>query len=255
MRINIVSDVHYRVDGLAAAGRDCDAFICLGDLILFLDYDDPRHGIFADTFGEDNARRYIDLRYRRRFDEARAFSRELWEAIGAEPWAVISEQVAKQYSELFDQMPAGFLTYGNVDVPALWQDHARPDHTVVDGEAVMIGGARFGFLGGGLQTPMRTPFEISDEEYAAKVAALGTVDVVCSHIPPAVPETTYDVVARRMERGSEVLLEYIRDVQPRYVFHGHVHQPLAPRVSIGRTQVINVGHFRSTGRPYTLTMV
>lgn len=57
MRINVVSDVHYRTDGLAAAGADCDLFICLGDLVLFLDYDDPDHGIFADTFGADNARR------------------------------------------------------------------------------------------------------------------------------------------------------------------------------------------------------
>jgi hypothetical protein len=31
-----------------------------------------------------------------------------------------------------------------------------------------------------------------------------------------------------------------------------VHQPLVPRVSLGRTQVINVGHFRGSGRPYVL---
>lgn len=254
MRINVVSDVHYRTEGLAAAGADCDLFICLGDLVLFLDYDDPDHGIFADTFGADNARRYIRLRYDLRFDEARAFSRELWEAVGADPWTVISQRVNAQYAALFAAMPGGLLTYGNVDVPALWADHLRPDHTVLDGQTVTVAGLRFGFVGGGLRTPMRTPFEISDEEYAAKVDRLGPVDVLCTHIPPDVPDATYDVVARRMERGSRRLREYIRDVRPRYVLHGHVHQPQFSRISLGGTQVINVGHFRSRRRPFTLTI-
>ena len=74
MKLHIVSDVHYRTTGLAAAGQDCDLFVCLGDLVLFLDYDDPVHGIFAETFGTDNARRYIRLRYQLRFDEARSFT-------------------------------------------------------------------------------------------------------------------------------------------------------------------------------------
>ena len=43
---------------------------------------------------------------------------------------------------------------------------------------------RVGFVGGGLVSPNRTPYEVSDEAYAAKVAALGEVDVLCTHIPP-----------------------------------------------------------------------
>ena len=99
---------------------------------------------------------------------------------------------------------------------------------------------------------MRTPYEISDEEFAAKVAAVGEVDVLCSHIPPALPELTYDVVARRFERGSEALLDAIRTTQPRYALFGHVHQPLQRRSRIGRTECVNVGHFRGTGRPWVL---
>lgn len=49
---------------------------------------------------------------------------------------------------------------------------------------------------------MRTPYEISDEEYAAKIEAVGEVDVLCTHIPPEVPELVYDTVARRFERGA-----------------------------------------------------
>ena len=252
MQINVISDVHFRTDGLSAADRDADLFVCLGDLILFLDYDDPSEGIFANLFGATNSARYIELRRQFRFDEARSLSRELFEAIGADPWKSISEQVASQYSQLFAAMPGGLMTYGNVDLPALWPDYVRPDHKVVDGETVEIDGLRIGFVGGGLQTPYRTPFEISDEDFQQKVDRLGEVDVLFAHIPPAVPEICYDVVARRLERGSRALLRFIEEVQPKYALHGHVHQPLANRTTIGRTQVINVGHFRSLGQPYRL---
>jgi Icc-related predicted phosphoesterase len=55
-----------------------------------------------------------------------------------------------------------------------------------------------------------------------------------------------------MERGSEALLDAIAATQPRYVLFGHVHQPLASRIIIGRTECVNVGHFRATGTPYVL---
>ena len=134
----------------------------------------------------------------------------------------------------------------------MWPEYVRSDQQVLDGETVEIDGLRVGFVGGGLQTPYRTPFEISDEDFQRKVDQLGEVDVLCTHIPPAVPEICYDVVARRLERGSTALLRYIEEVQPRYAVHGHVHQPLASRTTIGRTEVINVGHFRSLGQPYRL---
>jgi Icc-related predicted phosphoesterase len=100
---------------------------------------------------------------------------------------------------------------------------------------------------------MRTPYEISDEDYAAKVAAIGAVDVLCCHIPPDIPELLYDVEARRMERGSSAVLDAVRDTQPDVVLFGHVHHPLAQRTRIGRTECVNVGHFRGTGTPYALT--
>ena len=67
------------------------------------------------------------------------------------------------------------------------------------------------------------------------------------------PELLYDTVARRFERGSEAVLRAIRETQPHYVLFGHVHQPLARRVRIGRTECINVGHFRASGMPYVLS--
>jgi Icc-related predicted phosphoesterase len=255
MRVHVVSDVHGRADALAKAGDGADALICLGDLLLFIDYDDHSQGIFPSLFGAENASRFIGLRTEGRFDEARELSAGLWAGMGGDPREHIERAVRAQYAELFAAMPApAYLTYGNVDVPRLWAEHLRDGHRVLDGETAEIGGLVFGFVGGGLRTRYRTPNEIDEEEYAAKVEALGPVDVLCSHIPPAVPELLYDVVARRFERGSEALLEAIRRTQPRYALFGHVHQPLHGRTRIGRTECVNVGHFRGRGTPYALDL-
>ncbi|GGO73053.1 metallophosphoesterase family protein [Nonomuraea cavernae] len=253
MRVHVVSDVHGSAEALARAGDGADALVCLGDLILFIDYDDHAQGIFADLFGAERAAEFIGLRTAKRFDEARAMSARLWASLDGDPREHIERNVRAQYARLFAAMPEpAYLTYGNVDIPRLWGDYLRDGHQVFDGQSVEIGGLRFGFVGGGLKTEYRTPYEISDEEYAAKVEAVGEVDVLCCHIPPAVPELLYDVVARRLERGSEATLEAIRRTQPRYALFGHVHQPLVQRTRIGRTECVNVGHFRGRGVPYVL---
>ncbi|MEO3763530.1 metallophosphoesterase [Streptomyces sp. B8F3] len=251
MRVHVVSDVHGNSADLARAGDGADALVCLGDLILFIDYADHSRGIFPDLFGVANTTRSVELRTARRFDEHREFVRSLW--AGVDRRGEIETAVRKQYAELFAAFPTPtYATYGNVDIPRLWPEFAREGTTVLDGQRVEIGGLVFGFVGGGLQTPMRTPYEIDDETYAAKVAALGDVDVLCSHIPPLVPDLCYDTVARRFERGSEALLEAVHRVRPRYALFGHVHQPLARRMRIGATECVNVGHFASRGKPWVL---
>jgi Icc-related predicted phosphoesterase len=252
VRVHVVSDVHGRVDGLARAGDGADALVCLGDLLLFIDYADHHAGVLGELFGPAAVSRYIELRTARRFDEAREFMRSLWARVDDRD-AAVTAAVREQYATLFAAFPdPTYLTYGNVDVPTAWPEFARDGVHVLDGQVAELDGWRFGFVGGGLPSPMRTPFEVPEEEYAAKVAAVGEVDVLCSHIPPAVPELLYDVVARRFERGSTALLEAIRSTQPRYALFGHVHQPLQRRIRIGRTECVNVGHFRGTGRPWVL---
>ncbi len=203
MRINVVSDVHGSADALAKAGEGADALICLGDLVLFIDYADTSQGIFPDLFGRDRAVEYVRLRTEKRFDEARALSATLWGELGGDPREHIEKAVRSQYADLFAAMPVpSYLTFGNVDVPSLWPEYVREGQTVLDGQTAEIGGLTFGFVGGGLQTPYRTPYEITDDAYAAKVAALGSVDVLCTHIPPAVPDLLYDVVARALRAGE-----------------------------------------------------
>ena len=253
MRVHVVSDVHGRADALRSAGDGADALICLGDLLLFVDYADHRRGIFPDLFGEDAARQFITLRTAQRFDEARSMSAKLWAGLDGDPRAHVEAAASRQYAELFGALPSpSYLTYGNVDIPQMWASHLRPGQRILDGERTEIGGLSFGFIGGGLRTVYRTPNELADDIFAAKVEAVGKVDVLCAHIPPDVPELLFDTVAQRMERGSQALLEAVKTTQPRYMLFGHVHQPLASRVRIGRTECINVGHFRATGTPYAL---
>ncbi len=252
MRVHVVSDVHGNSRDLARAGDGADALVCLGDLVLFLDYADHSRGIFPDLFGVENAHRIVELRTARRFEEARTLSARLWE--GVDRRAATEEAVRRQYAELFAAFPTPtYATYGNVDVPPLWAEYAAAGTTVLDGQTTDIGGLRFGFVGGGLPSPMRTPYEVDEETYATKIAALGEVDVLCSHIPPDVPDLCYDTVARRFERGSAALLEAVRTLRPRYHLFGHVHQPLARRMRIGVTECVNVGHFNATGTPWPLT--
>ena len=257
MRIHVVSDVHGSTAALARAADGADALVCLGDLVLYLDYADSSQGIFADLFGAENTARFIELRTEGRFAEAREWTAGLWEQVmareGRDRRSLMDARVHAQYAEMFAAMPVpSYLTYGNVDIPSFWPDHLRPGQTVLDGEVVEIGGLRFGFVGGGLISPMNTPYELDPETFAGKVASLGEVDVLCAHIPPSVPELCYDVVARRFEYGSEAILEHVRETQPRMVLFGHVHQPLARRARIGRTECVNVGHFRGSGRPFSL---
>ncbi len=163
--------------------------------------------------------------------------------------------MAKQYAALFAALPEpAYLTYGNVDVPRMWEQYLKPGHCVLDGGTVEIGGWTFGFVGGGLRSVYRTPYEMSEEEFRAKIEAVGEVDVLCTHIPPAVPELLYDTVSRRLEKGSVALLDAIKATRPRYSIFGHVHQPLARRTRIGVTECLNVGHFRAAGAPFVLQL-
>ena len=254
MRLHLVSDVHGAVEPLRTAGAQADALICLGDLLCFIDYYDHNAGVFGSLFGPDAVVRLVELRTAGRFGEAREWSRSLWAGL-PDARAAMDDAIEQQYADLFAAMPTPtYATYGNVDIPDRWTEHAHEGVQILDGDVVEIGGLRFGFVGGGLQTPMRTPYELSDSDYARKVAALGPVDVLCAHIPPAIPLLTYDVISRRHERGSTALYEAILEHQPTLMFFGHVHQPLAARTRIGRTECVNVGHFARTRTPYVLDL-
>jgi Icc-related predicted phosphoesterase len=217
MRIKLVSDIHGAADALAREAAGADALLVCGDLVNLIDYR-TMEGIAADVFGPEATRDFVRHRTAGRFEEA--------------------GQVLRSASE------------GREDqVPDQFQDLLRPGVRHLDGETVELDGLRVGFVGGGLPRGSRPHLsEITHEAFAAKVAALGPVDVVCSHMPPAVDDLRFDVVAGRPEPGSQALLDYVEEHQPEYLYFGHVHQPRRARLRIGRTWLVNLGYFRATGR-------
>ncbi|SDK40495.1 Predicted phosphoesterase [Actinopolyspora mzabensis] len=260
MRVHVVSDVHGNVEDLKRAGEGADALIVLGDLIDFVDYLDHDKGILGAVFGREKVGHFAWLRRNNRGPELGAYLRSLWESL-SEPATVVRQAVREQYAELFAAMTAPtYATAGNVDDPTLWPEFTGDGVRALDGESVEIGGLRFGFAGGALLPPGGTlrrdlpwvPNLRTEAEFDEVLDRLGPVDVLCTHVPPRVPELVYDVVARRPEHGSSGALRRIRHDRPRWSLFGHVHQPLAPRTRVGPTECVNVGHFKQRGQPYVL---
>ncbi|MEK6464450.1 metallophosphoesterase family protein [Pseudonocardia alni] len=262
MRLHVVTDVHGATVPLARAAEGADGVLVLGDLLEFIDYRDPTNGIISRLLGPGVAAEFGRMR---RIGAPRAQVLGLLERSWArftDPAAAVAEAVAAQYAEVFGVLgglgvPVWAIP-GNVDVPDAWPD--TDGVTRADGRVVEIGGRRFGFLGGvplppGVD-PRRTgpwrPHFVTHEDWTARLDALGPADVLCTHVPPAHPGLTYDVVTRRAEIASAPLAARIRAEQPSHALFGHVHQPLHRRARIGRTECVNAGHFRAHGTPYVL---
>jgi Icc-related predicted phosphoesterase len=248
----LVSDLHGAPDALKKAVPEGSILLLLGDLINFIDYTSMT-GILTEVFPVEAVERVVMLRTAGRVEEARAIMHERARGRELEIKEAIGARVTDQYERVFSALPdPTYLILGNVDNPKVATDHADRTAAVrhVDARVVELEGERFGFVGGALPTPLKVAGEITEAEMRAKIEGLGEVDVLCSHIPPAVPALCFDTRARRAERGSEDLAQYIRDVQPRRAYFGHVHQPLVSAMHIGRTLCVNVGYFRATGRAF-----
>lgn len=246
----IVSDIHGAFDDLAKVAAEGEILLVLGDLLNLMDYR-TGEGMTADVLGLDFARSAASARGRGDYQEMR----RLWKRhVGSsieETRAAFDAAAQAQYQAAREALTGAvaFVTFGNVDRPDMLRDYLPAGSRFMDGETVEIDGVRFGFVGGGVSTPLGAAGEVSDEEMSAKLGRLGQVDVLCSHLPPAVPSLYFDVITGRPERGSAPILEYVRDVAPRLHFFGDVHQPQATRWRVGKTLCQNVGYFRATRRP------
>ena len=252
MSIYVVSDLHGAHDDLKKAVPEGSTLILLGDLVNFLDYISMT-GILTEVFSIEAVAEVVELRTAGRIEEARRVMHERSVGREEEIRERIGVLVREQYTAVFTALvDPTYLILGNVDHPGLAHSFASqyPGVYEPDGQVVILEGERFGFIGGALPTPLNVAGEISEEEMRSKVEALGEVDVLCSHIPPAVDELCFDTLAGKAERGSEDLLRYIEDVQPRRAYFGHVHQPLTSVMRIGTTLCVNVGYFRSTKRAF-----
>jgi Icc-related predicted phosphoesterase len=251
MRVKAISDLHGGVEHLPSAAADADVLLVLGDLINVLDYR-TWSGILVEAFGREAVQESAQMRAEGRFEEAReAFRRNAGDLETARDSFLVL--AGKQYEEVFAALPEGTLvTFGNVDIPDMLRA-SKPDHVrFVDAESVELDGVTFGFVGGGVRTPLGIPGEVDEAAYDAKFEAVGAVDVICTHMPPRIPWFVYDVIARKFEPGSTGLIAYVQEHQPRYALFGHVHNPMAGRGTIRRTELVNVGHFQAHGQGFVV---
>ena len=211
--------------------------ICLGDLLLFLDYADSRQrDLRRAVRRQASASELIALRTAQRFDEARAFSRQLLAGLGGDPGRA-SPRPPRPGSTT--DAVRGAARAGLPDLrqrgPArhVGGEHLKPGTacSTASGPSSAAGPSASSAAACAPGTGPRMSSTTTRTRPRSRRSARWT----CSarHIPPAVPELLYDTVARRMERGSEALLDAIRRTQPRLALFGHVHQPLA-RAGAGR---------------------
>lgn len=244
-----VSDVHGATAALARVVNLGEEVVILGDLINLTDYR-TGEGAVAAVLGIDLARVNSEARARGDFAGMRA----AWMKAAGDDLDLIRSEIVKQYELQYTEMGgaleggSGLVIHGNVDRPAMMVDRLPPGFRYVHGEVVELEGLRLGLVGGGVPTPLAAEGEIPDDEMTGLLDSLGPVDVLCTHIPPAVTALRHDVITDRDERGSEQILAYIREHQPRYHFYGDIHQPQASTWRIGKTRCVNAGYFRATGR-------
>lgn len=259
----MVADIHGNIEALARVAERAEQLIVLGDLLDYVDYHEAHRGILGTVFGAERVRPFITMRSAGDFAALHAYNQQLWASL-ADPVGTLTSLVSARYREVLDAVgPTALLTLGNVDVAEIWNAVAGAELPYLDGQVVTLAGRRFGFVAGGAtRRPGRLrpagqvwrPLVRPSGEYAATVAALGPVDVLCSHIPPDIAQLRYDVVPGRLEMAGPGLLQAIQTHRPTLALFGHVHQPLAGRTRHGRTECINVGHFQRTEEPFTLKL-
>jgi Icc-related predicted phosphoesterase len=252
----VLSDIHFALEPLRRVVASGETLVILGDLVNLTDYR-TGEGAVADVLGMEFARASATARGSGDYQRMRG----LWlETVGdriEEVREAIGDAIGAQYGKVSEVLKGGhgYVIHGNVDRPRLLADALPEGYEYVHGETREIDGVRFGFVGGGAATPLQAEGEVTDEAMAVLLAGLGEVDVLCTHVAPALDPLQTDVITGRAERGSAPLVDYIRASGPRLHLFGDVHQPQASRWRIGPTRCRNVGYFRATERAMRLEPV
>ncbi len=247
--IRIISDVHGAVAALRRVTVEPGALLILGDLINFIDYRDQT-GIVSRVAGSEFVAEMVRLRSAGDYTAAGELWRDYRRGREDELRRGYAEAIADAYEEICEPLDgvSGWVTYGNVDNPDVMQRFLPGSIRFIEADRIEIDGEVFGIVGGGVTT-INSPGEISDDVMAERLAAIGPVDVLCTHVAPAIRPLAADVVGGRA-KGSVPVKEYLERYQPRVHYFGDIHQPQAVSWRIGATTCVNVGYFRATGRPW-----
>jgi len=138
---------------------------------------------------------------------------------------------------------------GNLDQPdvARYLDDERMS---LHGRGRKVNGLGIMGLGGSNHTPFNTPWEFSEQELAAILAAgfAGIQEaedfILVSHPPPV--QTRTDRLRDGRHVGSRAVRTFIEKQQPLLCLTGHIHESRG-RDHIGRTLILNPGMLKDGG--------
>lgn len=244
----IVSDIHGAFDSLARVAALGEPLLVLGDLLNVIDYR-TMDGMLVDVLGHGVVAEVVARRSRGDHEGARHAWRDA--VAGSE------EQVRRRFHELtvtaYEAAAAALagsdaiVTYGNVDRPDLLAASLPPGVRFVESGVVEVDGRSVGIVGGGVPA-LGTPGEVAHEVMRERLAGVGQVDILCTHVAPAVPQLSMDVIGGRPKQ-SQAVLDHLLRHRPGWHYFGDIHQPQAVSWRVGSTMCRNVGYFRATGRP------
>jgi Icc-related predicted phosphoesterase len=243
----LVADVHGAFADLERVAGSGEPILVLGDFLNFIDYR-THEGMLAEVAGREFVAELVELRSRSQYDAAREMWRNFAEGREQEIRDSYDRLIEAAYTRAAEALgdAEAYVTYGNVDRPDVLQATLPATARFVDGEVVEIDGWRVGIAGGGVPA-LGVPGEVADDEMRAKLAAIGEVDILCTHVAPAVRPLSRDVIGGR-PKESQAVVDHIMEFEPRWHYFGDIHQPQAISWRVGSTISTNVGYFRATGR-------
>jgi len=132
---------------------------------------------------------------------------------------------------------------GNMDSPQIDSRLAELEVSL-DGRGVTLDGVGFFGVSAAPVSPLRTPYELPDEELERRIARgfaaveACRVKVFCPHAPPR--GTACDLLPGGEHVGSAVIRTFVEREQPDVVLCGHIHESRGTD-AIGRSRIVNPG--------------
>jgi putative phosphoesterase len=139
-----------------------------------------------------------------------------------------------------------FYVPGNCDYVDTF-DAKELDEMNIHGRYAQIGNIIVIGVGGSVETPFSTPFELGEEEFdsllekAYRSAKQPKDFILVSHTPPY--NTRLDLTARGIHAGSKTIRAFIETYEPKLVICGHIHEAKGID-NLGKSLMVNPGPAR-----------